>query len=115
MSTAVAFARCLNAIFEAATGPNSSDAGLFNVVMHTRHEWGEKVYDLLGGGVDYEADWTGECRIDPEDGNAYVLRSVGFAVPHQIDHYGVVINDILGGHTRTVALSEWIQWVKSDE
>lgn len=56
--------------------------------------------------INYEEDWAGECRIDP-DGNAFVLRKVG----HNIRYgYCVVINDILGGHTTTISIDEWLEW-----
>jgi len=61
--------------------------------------------------LDPERDWAGEVRNDPEDGNAYVLRSIELAVPHLPERgYFVRINDIMGGHSRRVDADEWIKW-----
>ena len=59
--------------------------------------------------INYEEDWAGECRNDP-DGNAFVLRSVGYTPKYG---YGVFINDILGGHAMTISIDEWLAWEKS--
>lgn len=60
--------------------------------------------------LDYE-NWVGECRTDPDDGNTFVLRSVGYAqVFSTVQRPIVRVNDILGGHDRTVLLDEWLSW-----
>ena len=52
-------------------------------------------------------DLSGECRVDPSHGNAFVLRKV----EHRTDYgYVVVINDVLGGHTMTLPLNTWLSW-----
>ena len=69
--------------------------------------------DRQKGDIDYERDWAGECRVDPADGNAYVLRAIDSRIP--IDsrlRYGVIVNDIFGGHVRTVAIDAWLSWAK---
>jgi hypothetical protein len=65
----------------------------------------------LSTGIDYENDWAGECRIDPDDGNAYVLRAVGLDV---LRRCVVTINDICGGHNREILLNEWLKWTIAD-
>jgi hypothetical protein len=57
--------------------------------------------------IDYENDWSGECRIDPDDGNAYVLRAIGLDFLYR---YVAMINDIFGGHAREVSADEWLKW-----
>lgn len=64
-------------------------------------------------GIDYKNDWAGEARTDPYDGNTYVLRGVsGSADACGTMGYAVYINDIMGGHSRYLALYEWINWEK---
>lgn len=57
--------------------------------------------------INYAADWAGEQRNDPVDGNTYVLRYVS----HDLrEGYKVHVNDIFGGHTNAVSLDEWVTW-----
>lgn len=53
----------------------------------------------------------GEQRIDPTDGNAYVLRGLW------VDIGGVSqvrINDIHGGHSCVVDVRDWTNWRKAE-
>lgn len=61
--------------------------------------------------IDYERDWAGECRVDPRDGNGYVLRKI--EPSGVIDGYVVLVNDVLGGHATRVGLDEWLGWEKA--
>lgn len=65
--------------------------------------------------IDPEADWSGEQRNDPGDGNAYVLRSVSADPMGGIDLSGIYVevNDIMGGHHRFIPLADWLAWDKS--
>lgn len=65
-----------------------------------------------GPGLDYENDWAGEARTDPSDGNTYVLRAVSGTEEGGTMGYSVHINDIMGGHSRWLALFDWISWEK---
>lgn len=57
------------------------------------------------------ADWTGEQRTDPSDGNAYVLRQIELTVPNMPERgHQVQINDIMGGHSRWLDIDEWCRW-----
>jgi hypothetical protein len=58
--------------------------------------------------IDYENDWSGEQRIDPDDGNAYVLRSI-MQIEGE-DGPRIVVNDIFGGHSRIMYVSKWLTW-----
>jgi hypothetical protein len=60
---------------------------------------------------DYQRDWLGEVRNDPEDGNAYVLRSVY----RDNDQIFVNINDLFGGHTCSIPIDEWLEWEREEE
>jgi hypothetical protein len=53
----------------------------------------------------------GEVRNDPEDGNAYVLRSVYRGG----DQIFVNINDLFGGHTCSIPIDEWLEWEREEE
>jgi hypothetical protein len=59
--------------------------------------------------INYD-DWVGECRIDPSDGNAYVLRGISGEMMDGAWGYSVRVNDIFGGHERYVAAFEWVSW-----
>lgn len=60
--------------------------------------------------IDPEKDWAGETRNDPEDGNAYVLRSVNAEDRIELSGVYVEINDVMGGHHRYLSLSDWLAW-----
>jgi len=64
--------------------------------------------------IDFERDWAGEARRDPDDNNTYVLRSVGYDQPdpQMIQSPVVRVNDVFGGHFRTLPLNEWLRWEK---
>ena len=64
----------------------------------------------MSGVIDFERDWAGEARTDPEDGNAYVLREVDGG---RSAGYSVRINDIMGGHNRLLPLDTWLSWKKA--
>jgi hypothetical protein len=61
--------------------------------------------------INYEKDWAGEARTDPQDGNTFVLRFIQEAVPNLPERGFIVgINDIFGGHDRTIYADEWVKW-----
>jgi hypothetical protein len=62
--------------------------------------------------IDYRSDWAAEVRIDPLDGNAFVLQSVWR--PSNGD-YMVRINDIMGGHSFNIPVETWLTWELVEE
>jgi len=60
--------------------------------------------------IDYKKDWSGEVRADPLDGNAFVLRAV---LKRSDGSFAVWVNDIMGGHTATLSIDEWLSWKKN--
>lgn len=63
--------------------------------------------------INYENDWAGEARTDPLDGNTYVLRGIEPEVPNLPERgFKVLINDILGGHSRYIDADIWVTWEK---
>jgi hypothetical protein len=57
--------------------------------------------------IDYAGDCAGECRINPSNGVAYVLRRV---LPSDGVCHTVFINDIFGGHGMRIEVDYWLSW-----
>jgi hypothetical protein len=57
----------------------------------------------------YERD--GEVRVDPLDGEAFVLRAV---LKRNDGSYAVWVNDLAGQKTATLSIEEWLAWKKQD-
>jgi hypothetical protein len=85
-------------IYGLVVDENIDDGGEYAVI-----ESDDKFFDSMN----YAEHWAGECRNDPEDGNAYVLRAIETRVP---DMFYVRINDIFGGHSRLVPVDQWVTW-----
>ena len=54
---------------------------------------------------DFNIERHGPARIDPSDGNAYVLERP--ILPGSMNAY---ITDIMGGHARAISVSQWFRW-----
>jgi hypothetical protein len=68
---------------------------------------------MSGIELDYANDWSGEARIDPDDGNAYVLRTIEPRIRHLPERgFVVMINDIMGGHVRYIDADVWVTWIR---
>jgi hypothetical protein len=101
------------------------------MVRESKAEWADKTmkyallkYDQQKASEEFTAGETqqpgevGESRIDPDDGNGYILQRV---IRHDGDtsttgaRTEVAITDVLGGHERVISAETWSTWSTNDD